>query len=599
MPWLAKPRKHFGDEPKYLKTHASIIRACELLTEVFKTSLGPRGALKLMVQTFPLREKVTSDGKTILTSIGDMHPGAWLLRNMAYSQINIGDGVVTTMIFAGELLKHAKRLIDKGIDASIIVHGYSEALRRSLEVLDELSVPVDWRDTEIMRKLAVTAASTKSGGLPVGKLADLGAAAVSHVVQFRDGKPYIDIGDICVFKWIGKPSDETRLVRGIVFQYGLRHPAMPKRLENVKIALLRCGLEPIKEWEAKIPMKVQIAPDKIGSLHDTKLKQAREDVDKIVKSGANLVVLKHGCDELHAGLLAERNIQVVHRVPDSGGIGRLAKASGGTPVSVLDDLRPEDLGRAQVAEEIKAPRFDTKRLESEAVKSRDGHGVSEEEKLFVIDGCVDPRSVTVFVRADVESMLHESERALDASIAVCESIVKDPRIVGGAGSVEAELARRMREFAYTFDDKTQVIVLWYAEALEGLVEALAGNSGIDPLDAVLKIRAAHAGGGETWTGIDLFKRRLRNAMEMGVVEPTLIKKSAIKIASEAAIQIVKIDKILAGDRRPKLIPGEIPPGESEGPKVLTDAKDLPDETIKAFKKSRYLKPYGQKLEPNL
>lgn len=599
MPWLAKLQKPFGNEPKYLKTHASLIRACELLTEVFKTSLGPKGALKLMVQTFPLREKITSDGKTILTSIGDMHPGAWLLRNMAYSQINVGDGVVTTMIFAGELLKHAKRLLDKRIDASIIVHGYSEALRHALEVLDQLSIPVDWRDKEIMHKVAVTAACTKSGGLPVERLAELGATAVSQVVQLRDGKPYVDIGDICVFKWIGKPSDETRLVRGIVFQYGLRHPAMPKRLENVKIALLRLGLEPRKVWEEKMPVKVQIAPDKIGSLHDAKLKVARDNVDKIVKSGANLVVLKHGCDELHAGLLAEKNIQVVHRVPDAGGIGRLAKASGGTPVGTLDDLRPEDLGRAAVAEEIKVPRFDTKRLESEPVKPRDGRNMSEEEKLFVIDGCEDPRSVTIFIRADVEAMLDESERALDASIATCEAIVKDPRIVGGAGSVEAELARRMREFAYTFEDRTQVIVLWYAEALEGLVEALAGNSGIDPLDAVLKIRAAHAGGGETWTGMDLVKRRLRDAIEMGVVEPTLIKKSAIKIASEAAIQIVRIDRVLAGDRRPMLIPGEIPPGASEGPKVLTDAKDLPDETITAFKKSKYLKPYGHKLEPNL
>ncbi|MBI3023837.1 MAG: hypothetical protein HYY68_08990 [Thaumarchaeota archaeon] len=598
MPWLGKTERPFGNEPRRLKTHASIIRGCELLTEIFKTSLGPRGGLKLVLQGFPLREKVTSDGKTILTSIGTLHPGAWLLRNMAYSQINVGDGVVTTMIFAGELLKHAKRLIDKQIDASIIVHGYSEALRRTLEVLDEISIPVDWRDAEVMRKVAITAAGTKSGGLPVKKLAELGATAVSQIVQFRDGKPFVDIGDICVFKWIGKPSDETRLVTGMVFDQGLRHPAMPKRLHKVKIALLRCGLEPRKVWEEKLPVKVQIGPEKMGSLLDVKLKSARGDVERIVKSGADLVVLKHGCDELHAGLLADRNIQVVHRVPDSGGIGRLAKASGGTAVSTLDDLRPEDLGHAEVAEEITVPRFDTKRLHSDPRKSPDGYEITE-HKLFVIDGCKAPRSVTVFVRADVESMVDESERALDASIATCEAIVKDPRIVGGAGSVEAELARRMREFAYTFEDKTQVIVLWYAEALEGVVEALASNAGIDPLDAVLKIRAAHAQGAEPWTGIDLYERRLCDAIEMGVVEPTLIKKSAFKIATEAAIQIVNIDRVLAGDRRPKLLPGEMPWGASEGPKHLTDAKDLPDETIRAFKKSRYIKPYGMKQELNL
>jgi chaperonin GroEL (HSP60 family) len=409
--------------------------------------------------------------------------------------------------------------------------------------------------------------------------------------------PYLYIGNICVVKMVGKPSDETRIIRGVALERALRHPAMPKRQEDVRIALLTLGLEFKKSWEEGTTIKVDLAPDKIGSLREARLEMVKHNVDRIVKSGANVVVVKHGIDDLHAGLLAEHKIQAVHWIPDAGGIGRLAKASGGTPVAVLDDLRPEDLGRAEVAEEIRVPRFDTRRLEPE-VKTPDGHTLPEEERMFVIDGCRDPKSVTILIRAEMESTLYESERALDSSIAACQALVRDPRIVGGAGALEAELAHRLNEFALTFEDKTQIVVMAYAEALEGLVEALAENAGIDPMDATLKMGAAHANGGR-WMGIDLFGKRLGDAFEMGVVEPVRIKESAIKIASEAACQLIRIDRILAGYAGPTLMPGEIPPGASEGPDVLTDAKDLPDETIRAFRKSRYLKPYGSKTRLNL
>jgi chaperonin GroEL (HSP60 family) len=198
----------------------------------------------------------------------------------------------------------------------------------------------------------------------------------------------------------------------------------------------------------------------------------------------------------------------------------------------------------------------------------------------------------------MESTLAESERALDASIAACQVLVREPRVVGGAGAIEAELAYRIRKFALKFEDRTQLVILAYAEALEGLIEALAGNAGIDPLDAKVKIGAAHAMGWK-WMGIDLFQKRLRDAFQMGVVEPVRIKASAITIASEAACHLVRVDRILGGYRGAKLMPGELPPGASEGPNALTDAKDLPEETIKAFKKSKFMKPYGSKLELNL
>ncbi len=595
MPWLGTVEKPFGNEPDRLYTQPSLTRGAELLIDNFRSSLGPRGMVKLILQPFPMRDEITSDGKTILTSMGAVHPGAWILREMAYSQIVVGDGVITTLVLAGELLKNSKKLLALKVRPAVIIHGYREAMKHTRDTLRKISKPADWRDHDDMLRVARTAAGTKSFGYQAAKLAEFAVFAVQHITEMRGGKPQLDIGDICVLKVIGKTSDETRLIRGIAFQSGLRHPGMPKRIENPRIALLTCGLEFKRFWEEETPVKVQVAPGRIGSMREARLKLVRENVDRITASGADLVVMSKGCDELHASMLAERGIQVVHRVPDAGGIGRLAKASGGKAVGSLDDLKEEDLGHAGFAEEVKVPRFDTRRLEKE-VKS--GEPLPEEDRLFVIDGCTNPRSVTILIRGQVESGLGESERALDAALAACRALVKEPRVVGGAGAVEAELAHRLKKFALSFDDKTQLAVIAYAEALEGLVELLARNAGLDPIDARLEMEAAHARGLK-WTGIDVFARRLRDAFEMGVVEPLLIKDSAFMIASEAACQLVRVDRVLKGYAGATLIPGEIPPGSSEGPRVLNDAKDLPEETVKAFRKSRFLKPYGSKLELNL
>jgi chaperonin GroEL (HSP60 family) len=551
--------------------------------------------LKVITQPFPMRDEITSDGKTILTSMGTVHPGAWLMREMAYSQIGIGDGVITTLILAGELLKNSKRLLDMKVKPPVIIRGYNESMKFSRRTLTRISKPVDLADHGEMLRVARAAAGTKSFGLEVGSLAEFAATAIEAIIQRRKGKLYMDMRDICVVKVPGSSKEQTKLIRGIAFLRSLRHPSMPKKIENPKIVLLTCGLEFKKTWEERTPMKVQIEPGQIDSLRKTRLGMVKRNVDMVASSGANLVVTSQRIDELHASMLAGLGIQAIHHVPDFGGIGRLSKASGGKPVGSLEDLKEADLGHAGFAEEVVVPRMDTRRLEKE-VKSKDP--LSEEDRIFVIDGCKDPKSVTILIRGQIESGLGETERALDAALSACQALVRKPRVVGGAGAIEAELAHRIKKFALTFDDKTQLAVMAYAEALEGIVEVLATNGGFDPIDTKLEMHAAHASGG-TWMGMDFARRRLRDSFEMGVVEPLLVKKAAITIASEAACHLLRIDRVLKGYHGMTLMPGEIPPGASEGPNKLSDAKDLPEETIKAFRNSRYMKPYGSKLELNL
>ena len=595
MPWMGSVEKPFGSEPDRMKTQPSLTRGAEMLIDVVRSSLGPKGMLKLIVQPFPLRDEITSDGKTILTSMGTIHPGGWLMREMAYSQINMGDGVITTLVLAGELLKNAKELLALGVRPATIIRGYRASMRYSQKFMKRVSRPVDCRDHDVLLGVGLTAAATKSFGSRAGTLADYAATAIQCITEVRKGKPYIDMRDICVLKMIGKSTDETRLVSGIAFAQGLRHTSMPKRIDNPKIVLLTCPLEFKRFWEEKNTVKVQIEPGKINSLREERLKIVKDHVDKIASTGANLVVMSQGCDELHASMMAERGIQVVHRVPDAGGIGRLAKASGGKAIGSVDDLKKEDLGHAASSEEVKVPRHDTRRLEKE-VKA--GEPLPEEERMVVIDGCTAPKSMTILIRGQIESGLAETERALDAALSACQALVWTPRVIGGAGAIEAELAHRLKKYALRFDDKTQLAVLAYAEALEGVVDVLASNAGLDPIDARLAMDKAHADGLK-WHGIDVVGKRLRDAFEMGVVEPVRVKSSAVTIASEAACQLVRVDRVLKGFHGVSLLPGEIPPGASEGPNILNSASDLPEETVRAFRKSRFLKPYGSKLELNL
>jgi archaeal chaperonin len=592
---MGSVEKPFEDESDRVTTQPSLTRGAEMIIDRVRSSLGPKGMLKLILQPFPMRDDITSDGKTILTSMGTVHPGAWLIREMAYTQINLGDGVITTMVLAGELLKNAKLLIGLKVRPALIIRGYRAAMDYSRRTMKRISLPADCCSHEDLFRVGRTAASTKSFGGRADELAEFAATAIEYITELREGKPYIDMRDICVLKMIGSSSDQTRLVRGIAFDQGLRHPSMPKRIENPKIALLTCGLEFKRFWEEKNPVKVQIAPGRMDSLRENRLKIVKEHVDKITVTGANMVVMSQGCDELHASMLAEKGIQVVHRVPDAGGIGRLAKASGGKAIGSLDDLKESDLGRAGFSEEVKVPRHDTRRLEREV---KVGEPLSEEERMVVIDGCKNPKSVTILIRGQIESGLNETERALDAALSVCQALVWEPRVVGGAGAIEAELAHRLKKFALRFDDKVQLAVLAYAEALEGVVDVLAANVGLNPIDARLEIDAAHAKG-HRWHGIDVRHRRLRDAFEMGVVEPLKVKSSAITVASEAACQLVRVDRVLRGWHGQTLLPGEIPPGASEGPNVLNSASDLPEDTIKAFRKSRFLKPYGSKTQLNL
>ena len=294
-----------------------------------------------------------------------------------------------------------------------------------------------------------------------------------------------------------------------------------------------------------------------------------------------MIVTSSRADDEQASLLAKNGIQMVTAVAGEGGVGRLAHATGGKVVSSLDHLTPNDLGYAEVAEEI-------------------GHG---ESKLFVVEGCKDPRAVTILITGAVESILDESERAVHSALGAVADIAKDPRIVGGGGALEAELAYLVRKQAPKFPGKQQLAIWAFADALEGMMKLLAKNLGLDPIESAVKLRVAHSEGRGLWIGLSPHTREGFDTLKNGIIEPAIVREQALKSATALACQILRIDERLVADQRPKYMPGEIPGiGDLHlGTKAMRPSfgpEDLPDATKKALKKGRFLRPPGSRFKPN-
>ena len=554
------------------------MHAAEMLGQILSTAYGPRGMDKMIIPPPPQKPIITSDGFLILKDIDILHPGAKMIQDLAYRQAQeAGDGVITVVILAGELLKRASSLIEQKLHPITVITGYLLALERALEIVQKIAIPVGTQDTQTLIKVASTAAGTKSTGLDPKKLGECAYRAVSTVNEYTSGKPVLDKHRIMVFKKVGGSNNETRLVKGLVFDHALIHPQMPKKIKNAKIALLRRQrynppLEIKKKWDYLIPKEIIVNdPEYLRKFYDERKQLITGQVDKIVKAGANVVVTIAGCDFPQASLLARHGIQTIIRVADEGGIGRLEKATGGRSVVDPDDLTPEHLGYAAVTEEKQVG----------------------EDKIFIVDGCKDPKSVAILVQGTIQSIVDQAEIAVNHAIAASYDIQVDPRIVGGGCSVEAELAYQIRKFAPTVEGRQQLAVYAFAEALEGVVKALAKNSGLDPTISTLKLRTAHSEK-RVWTGLSLENKDVQDMVKLDVIEPAFVKEHALKSAVEAACLVLRVDEIISGRPEPKEIPGQIPGyGKlSLGPKPLYPSagpEDIPDETKKAIKKAKYIK----------
>jgi thermosome len=529
--------KEGSDRSRGREAQHNNIMAAKVVAESVRSALGPKGMDKMLVDSFG-DVTITSDGRTILDEMDVQHPAAKMLVEVAKTQDKeAGDGTTSAVIIAGELLSRAEELIDKNIHPTVIIDGYRKAADKALETLEKIAIPIDLKSHDYLKKAASTSMGSKLVAEYKDYLADLAVKAMLAVAEKQpDGTFRADVDDVKVEKKTGESLKDTSLINGIVLDKEIVHSGMPKRLEKAKIALLDASLENEKpEMDTKISIE---SPDQIEAFLEEEETMLRNMVDKVLASGANVVICQKGIDDMAQHFMARKGVIAIRRAKKSD-MEKLARATGAKIISNIDALAASDLGYAALVEERR----------------------TGDDKMTYIEGCKNPKSVTLLIRGGTQRMTAEAERSIHDGLCVVKDLIEDPRIVAGGSAPEMEMANIIKKYAQTVQGREQLAIIIFAESLEAIATTLAENAGLDPVDILSELRTRHQKG-ETWAGIDVLAGKVEDMTKINVYEPLAVKKQIIKSANEAASMILKIDDVIASQKMktPPMPPGGMPGG---------------------------------------
>ena len=510
------------------------IMAARIISEVLRTTLGPRGMDKMLIDTLG-DITITNDGAAILDEVEVEHPAAKMIVEVAKTQDDmVGDGTTTAVVLAGELLRRAEELLDQNIHPTVIVSGYRKASQMAVQTLDKLGTTVDINDRQTLKKVALTSMASKAVGAAKDHFAEIAIDAVKQIAEQRGDKWVADIDQIQIIKKEGKSLFDTELVKGIIVDKEVIHSEMPKRVENAKIALLDIALEVEKtEFSAEIRIR---DPTQMKAFLDQENRMLREMVDKIKASGADVIFCQKGIDDMAQHFLAKEGILAARRVKQSD-MEKLSRATAGKIISNLDDLKAQDLGKAGLVEERKVG----------------------EDKMVFVENCKHPRSVAILIRAGLERMVDEAERAMNDALSVVSDVIEYNKIVAGGGAIESEIARKLRTYATEVGGREQLAIEAFAESLEIIPKTLAENAGLEPIDILVGLRSAHEKARGEAKGVNVFTGKIMDMYGEGVIEPLRVKEQAVKSAAEASSMILRIDDVIAATKPKATGPGK--PGE--------------------------------------
>jgi thermosome len=497
----------------------SNIAAAKAIGEAVRSTLGPRGMDKMLVDSMG-DVVITNDGVTILKEIDVEHPAAKMIVEVAKTQDEeCGDGTTTAVILAGELLKKAEGLIEQNVHPTVIAAGYRLASQKAQEILKTVGIKVTPDDAEMLNEIATTAMISKSVSASREIMADIAVKAVLSIAEKEDGKFEVDQDNIQVVKKVGGSMEDTQMISGIIVDKEVVHSGMPKKVENAKIALIDSAME-VKKTE--IDAKIEITdPSQLQAFLSEEENMLKKMVYTVKKSGATVVFCQKGIDDLAQHYLAKEGIYAVRRAKKSD-MEKLAKATGATIATKLDELKASDLGFATLVEEKK---------------------IGGDQMTFVT-GCKNPKAVSILIRGGTEHVIDEIERSLDDAVSVIGLALEDGVLVTGGGSTATEIALKLREYAASVGGREQIAIDQFANAMEIIPTTLAENAGLDPIDVLIELRKAHKDG-KKYAGINVFTGKIVDMNAEKVLEPIRVGKQAINSATEAAVMILRIDDVIA------------------------------------------------------
>jgi thermosome len=528
--------KEGASETKGKEAQRNNINAAKTVAQIVRTSLGPRGMDKMLVDSLG-DVTITNDGATILKEIDVQHPAAKMMVEISKATDNeVGDGTTSVVVLAGSLIEMAEELITKNVHPTVIVDGYRKCAVKSIELLNNIAIKVTNNEKEQLIKIAKTSMQTKLVSKESNDLANIVVTASQQVADTANGSTRVDLDDIKVEKKSGGSIKDTRLIKGIVLDKEVVHGGMPKRVEKAKIALINSALEIEKtEFDAKLNIT---SPEQMKRFLDEENTMLKSMVEKITGAGANVVICQKGLDDIAQHYLAKANVLTVRRVKESD-MTKLSRATGARIINNLDDLTSKDLGSADLVEERKV----------------------ETDKWVFVEGCKNPKSVTILIRGGSQRVVDEAERSVHDALMVTKDVLEKPFIVAGGGSPEAYVSGKLREWTNTLTGREQLAAEKFADALEIIPLTLAENAGMNQIDTLAELRSKQNKGSK-WAGIDARNSRIADMSKLEIFEPLSVKEQIIKSATEVASMLLRIDDVIASSKSGG--PGGMPPGGMGG-----------------------------------
>ena len=495
------------------------IAAAKLVADLVKTSLGPRGLDKMLVDSLG-DVTITNDGATILKEIDAQHPAAKMMVEVSKTiDTEVGDGTTSSVVFAGALLEKAEKLLEKDVHSTVIVDGYQAASEKALELLAGFAKSVKPYDEESLIKIAKTSMQSKLISEDSEPLSKLVVGAILKIAEKNGDIHSVDLDNLKVEKKSGASIQDTALIKGIVLDKEIVHSGMPTKIQKAKIALVNAALE-VEKTEMSAEIRIS-DPTQMQMFLEEENRMLKEMVTKLHNAGTNVLICQKGIDDISQHYLAKHGILAVRRVKESD-MTKLAKATGGRITTNLDDITEKDLGHADLVQQKKV----------------------ETDKWVFIEGCKNPHSVTVLIRGGSQRVIDEVDRSIHDSLMVVKDVIETPSIVTGGGSAEAYLAGQLNEYADSFDGREQLAIKQYAEALESIPLTIAENAGMDPIDTIISLRAKQ-NNGKKGAGINAKESKIGDMNSLSILEPLVVKEQIVKSATETACMILRIDDVIA------------------------------------------------------